>query len=336
MRYLLPLAFCAAFLLCCGLVGRHEVKMRVVDETGVPVAGAAVEVLFVNSSGSDVREGRSGSDGTYAASGRGSDSVMLRAEKVGYYPAQVEGLSKDMNHDVEVVLPRILNPVALFAWDTQMGNAVRFPVQGEWIGFDFEAADWVAPHGKGKTTDILFRFRNEFKGWDDDLRYPKDMEKAVKFSKEMCQAARMEWTMDKFRVDYGKWDGLMEISFPGEKEGLVETTKFLSYSRFKMPHSAPLEGYVPSWRYENRSYRSWSDREDKGFFLRTRVKLDKQGNIISANYAKVRGDFRLDAKHSCVGFSYYFNPNTNDRNLEFDPRKNLFPEDKPGAGVYHP
>lgn len=320
---------------CCWLYG-HEVKVRVFDDAGRPLSGASVAILFVNYDGSDVREGVADSDGKYSALGRGNNSVMIRSKMAGHYPAQVERLSRDQNHDIEVVLPRILNPVALFAWDTQMGNAVRFPVQGEWLGFDFEAADWVAPHGKGKTADILFRFRNEFKGWDDDLRYPEDMEKAVAISKEGCVVKKVEWSMDLFRRDFGKWDGVMEISFPGEKEGLVETTKFLSYSRFKMPHFAPLEGYVPSWRYENRSYRFWSDREDKGFFLRTRVKLDKQGNIISANYAKVRGDFRLDAKHSCVGFSYYFNPNTNDRNLEFDLKKNLFPAELPGADVRHP
>ena len=320
-------------ILLCGQLLGYDVKMRVVDDTGASVPGASVEVLFVNSSGSDVREGRSGSDGTYAASGRGSNSVMLRAEKVGYYPAQVEGLSKDGNHDVEVVLPRILNPVPLYAMRLV---GLKFPMQGAWLGFDFEAADWVAPHGKGKSADILLRFRNEFKGWDQSIEGHEGFDREVKFSKEMYQAARMEWTMDKFRVDYGKWDGVMEISFPGEKEGLVEATKFLSYSRFKMPHSAPLEGYVPSWRYENRSYRSWSAREDKGFFLRTRVKFDKQGNVISANYAKVRGDFRLDAKHSCVGFSYYFNPNTNDRNLEFDLKKNLFPAELTGADVRLP
>jgi len=130
--------------------------------------------------------------------------------------------------------------------------------------------------------------------------------------------------------------GLTPSDPPGEKEGLVETAKFLSYGRFKMPHSAPLEGYVPSWRYEDRSYRSWSARKDKGFFLRTRVLLDKQGNIVSANYAKVMGDFFLDAKHSCVSFAYYFNPTPNDRNLEFDPKKNLFPKDKPGSNVFEP
>lgn len=320
-------------MLLCGQLLGYDVKMRVVDDTGAPVAGAAVEVLFVNSSGSDVREGRSGSDGTYAASGKGSDSVMLRAEMLGHYPAQVEGLSKDKDHDVEVVLPRILNPVSMYAL---RNVSLKFPVQSEWIGFDFEAADWVAPYGKGKTIDILFRFRSEFKGLVDRIRSQEDMEKAVKFSKEMYQAARMEWTMDKFRVDYGKWDAVMEVSFSVKEEGIYETSQFLKYSQLKMPHSAPTEGYVPTWRYEGRSYKAKAYREDVGYFLRTRVRLDRDGNIASANYAKIMGDFLVATKGGQVAFTYYFNPLSNDRNLEFDPKKNLFPKDKPGANVYDP
>lgn len=314
----------------------YEVKVNVVDEAEAPVTGAEVKIIFGSYSSEDVNKGISDNDGRYRATGRGDHSVMIKVAKAGYYGARLEKLSRDKDHDVNIVLPRILNPVALFAWDTQMGSSVKFPVQGEWLGFDFEAADWVAPYGKGKTIDILLRFRNEFKGWDESIEGQGGFDKAMQFSKEMYQASRTEWTMDKFRVDYGKWDGVMEISFPGEKEGLIETAKFLNYSRFKMPHFAPLEGYVPSWRYENRSYKTWSARENAGFFLRTRVKLDKQGKIVAANYAKVMGDFRLDAKHSCVGFSYYFNPNTNDRNLEFDPKKNLFPKELPGADVRHP
>lgn len=329
MKNLLSLFLISLSWPLCG----YEVTVRVVDDAGVAVAGSDVGIVFGSYGSEDINKGKSDKDGRYRATGRGNHSVMINVVKSGYYPAQLLGLSRDKDHDVEVVLPRILNPVSMYAL---RNVSLKFPVQGEWLGFDFEAADWVAPHGKGKTADILFRFRNEFKGWDDDLRYPEDMEKAVAISKEGCAVKKVEWSMDLFRRDFGKWDGVMEISFPGEKEGLVETAKFLSYSRFKMPHSAPLEGYVPSWRYEDRSYRSWSARKDKGFFLRTRVLLDKQGNIVSANYAKVMGDFFLDAKHSCVSFAYYFNPTPNDRNLEFDPKKNLFPKDKPGSNVFEP
>jgi hypothetical protein len=197
-------------------------------------------------------------------------------------------------------------------------------VQNTWLGYDFEVGDWVQPHGKGKVTDIRFRFRNEFKGWKSD-------EKAMETNRRINRGASEE----EIRNFYGKWDAELEISFPGEKEGLFEETRFLAYSRLKLPHSAPVEGYVPTWRYTANSYTPRTARENVGFFLRTRVKIDANGRIVSANYAKVVGDFYLVPQGSLM-FSYYFNPVPNDRNLEFDPKRNLFPANFPGANVGDP
>ena len=320
-------------LLVFSQIAAREVKVRVMDELGSPVVGAKSSIYFVNARHDDLRAGLTDKNGVFSASGSSTNSFGFIITKEGHYQARVEGLPKDTDHDVEVVLPRILNPVPMYAL---RNVSLKFPVQSEWIGFDFEAADWVAPYGKGKTIDILFRFRSEFKGLVDRIRSQEDMEKAVKFSKEMYQAARMEWTMDKFRVDYGKWDAVMEVSFSVKEEGIYETSQFLKYSQLKMPHSAPTEGYVPTWRYEGRSYKAKTYREDVGYFLRTRVRLDRDGNIASANYAKIMGDFLVATKGGQVAFTYYFNPLPNDRNLEFDPKKNLFPKDKPGANVYDP
>jgi hypothetical protein len=337
MRYLLPLAFCAAFLVCCELVGRHEVKMRVVDETGVPVVGAAVEVLFVNHNGSDVKKGTTGRGGEYAASGSGNNSIMLRAEKAGHYPAQIDGLSPDRDHDVEVVMPRIVNPISLYVWSaSSSGSSAIFPIHNEWVGFDFEAADWVAPHGKGRTADFLMRFRNEFKG----LR-PSDrtLEERIQAHKRLLAFDKEEWTEDKFRILAGEWDGFMEISFPNSGDGMLEEKHFVQYhavSPMRVPHLAPEEGYQSSpRRYEVRHGRP--TRENKTmFFFRTRVKRDLQGRIVSANYARIVGDFEIYAPSGAVSFTYYFNPTPNDRNLEYHPMKNLFPEDKPGSRFYFP
>jgi hypothetical protein len=320
-------------LLVFSQIAAREVKVRVMDELGSPVVGAKSSIYFVNARHDDLRAGLTDKNGVFSASGSSTNSFGFIITKEGHYQARVEGLPKDTDHDVEVVLPRILNPVPMYA---SRNVSLKFPVQSEWLGFDFEAADWVGPYGKGKTIDILFRFRSEFKGLVDRIRSQEDMEKAVKFSKEMYQAARMEWTMDKFRVDYGKWDAVMEVSFSVKEEGIYETSQFLKYSQLKMPHSAPTEGYVPTWRYEGRSYKAKAYREDVGYFLRTRVRLDRDGNIASANYAKIMGDFLVATKGGQVAFTYYFNPLPNDRNLEFDPKKNLFPKDKPGANVYDP
>jgi hypothetical protein len=46
-----------------------------------------------------------------------------------------------------------------------------------------------------------------------------------------------------------------------------------------------------------------------------RTVLDEMGNIKSAHYGKIYGDF--------MQFKYYLNPTPNDRNIEFDPKRNL-------------
>ncbi len=334
MRYLLPLAFCAAFLVCCGLVGRHEVKVRVVDESGASVAGAKSSIYFVNARNDVRRDGLTDKNGLSSASGSGTNSFGFIITKEGHYQARVEGLSKDRDHDVKVVLPRILNPIPLYAQHGGSATAIAFPVQNEWVGFDLEVADWVAPHGKGKTADFLLRFKNEFKGWRNGLE--DDIDAHIAATKESALLLKEEWTMEKFKIKAGRWEGVMELSFPGEGEGLFEEKRFLAYCPLKLPHLAPEEGYVPTRSFVVNGNFS-PGREDIGLFLRTRVRRDKQGKMISANYAKVIGDFRVSTPGP-GGFSlaYYFNPTPNDRNLEFDTDKNLFPKEKPGTNVYDP
>ena len=227
------------------------------------------------------------------------------------------------------MLPRIISPAALYALNFRVGQGgppISFPVKDEWLGYDFEAGDWVNPHGKGTTVDIRFRFHQEFKGWRYNAQELQDLRK-YPYNRDVSE--------QEFRLRMGKWDGELEVSFPGEKEGLFEESRFLSYSRLKMPHQAPAEGYKPTIRFTASTSSPSTARENVGFFLRTRVKLDKMGNIISANYTKVMGDFYFDAR-GVVFFAYYFNPIPNDRNLEFDPKKNLFPASFTGADVRDP
>lgn len=315
----------------------YDAKMRVADETGAPVENAEVLISFIGigQGQSDTHRGKTDSNGVFSANGKSLIEVYMEAKKRGHYPARLDGLSPKKDHDQLIVLPRVLKPLPLYAWDTSMGRNVRaptFPIQNTWIGFDFEAADWVAPHGKGNIADILFKFRNEFKGYQKNI---KNLEAEIDHDKRLFAKWKKEWSMEDFKLRTGKWDAELDISFPGENEGLYEETRFLPYSQMKMPHEAPEEGYVPTWHYEAKTYSPTTARENIGFFLRTRVKLDEKGDIMSANYAKVMGDFHLDAR-GWVMFAYYFNPTPNDRNLEFDTKKNLFPKDFPGSTVIYP
>jgi hypothetical protein len=320
-------------LLCSHLTAR-EVKVHVIDENGSPVAGAKSSIYFVNARHDERRDGVTDINGVSSANGSGTNSFGFIITKHGHYQARVEGLSKDEDHDVEVVLPRILNPIPLYAQHGGSATAIAFPVQNEWVGFDLEVADWVAPHGKGKTADFLLRFKNEFKGWRNGLE--DDIDAHIAATKESALLRKEEWTMEKFKINAGRWEGVMELSFPGEGEGLFEEKRFLAYCPLKLPHLAPEEGYVPTRSFVVNGNFS-PGREDIGLFLRTRVRRDKQGKMISANYAKVIGDFRVSTPGP-GGFSlaYYFNPAPNDRNLEFDSDKNLFPKEKPGTNVYDP
>lgn len=312
----------------------YEVKMLVVDDAGAPVVGAKASILFVNGMGSNRSDDLTDVRGVFSARGKGTNSVMLWASKDGHYPARVEGLSRDKDHDVKVVLPRILAPVPLYAWSSRSGKSVIIPVQNEWVGFDFEAADWVAPRGKGKTADILFRFRNEFKGWKKQLE--GEIDNLIEETRQLAVLRKEQWTMEGFKAFNGKWDGVMEISFPNEGDGIFEEKRYLAYSPMKLPHRAPTDGYVSTWRYEVEDYKYTPLQANFGFFIRSRVKRDPQGKVISANYAKTIGGFNVSPSNGLINFTYYFNPVTNDQNLEFDPKKNLFPKDEPGADVFEP
>ena len=66
------------------------------------------------------------------------------------------------------------------------------------------------------------------------------------------------------------------------------------------------------------------------YLVRSRVVEDDGGEVISCHYSKLRNSIKvsrgagLQASLPVIEFTYYFNPTPNDRNLEFDPEKNLF------------
>jgi hypothetical protein len=100
-------------------------------------------------------------------------------------------------------------------------------------------------------------------------------------------------------------------------------------SGLHLPREAPLEGYqhVVSKRAYNTVENPMSTevREDANYFFRVRTVKDKDGNIVSALYGKIHGDFEfVPHQEKKVSFIYYLNPEPNNRNLEFDTDKNLF------------
>ena len=114
-------------------------------------------------------------------------------------------------------------------------------------------------------------------------------------------------------------DYRLDVSFSNLGDGIISTEQN-TWCTLRAPHYL-----VPDYQYENK----WiytrivkpggggetSANPNRCLYLRVRTKLDSTGKIVSANYAKIYGDFPK--------FTYFYNPTPNDRNLEFDPDKNL-------------
>ena len=93
---------------------------------------------------------------------------------------------------------------------------------------------------------------------------------------------------------------------------------------------APLDNYSPvfSQSLGSKPSGAWTDDEskDKNYYMRVRTAHDEGGKIKSALYGKIYGDFTIDpinSKTMWILFTYYLNPESNSRNIEFDPKHNL-------------
>ena len=332
----------------CAVDG-HVVNLKVHDENLTPIANAEVEISFDNPRSPvryDEQTKLTDEDGQVVFKGNGILGASMRAQKEGYYPfahypgERFRASSKELDQgfSAELMLRSIRKPVPLFSKKITEATHYRpykIPVEKEPIGFDFFVGDWIKPYGQGKVADILFSYEKEFVEF---ASIPSRTLKQVRESyKRRCKSEGIAYTEEGFREFAGKWDSKFEVSFPGEKEGIqMVEERFNVHSALRMPHEAPTDGYKNGFTVEKlHTDEPRIARGDIGYFLRTRVKLDENGEIESANYAKIYGEIEF-LPTGYVYFHYYFNPTPNDRNLEFDTKRNLFGDDVEGSRVNLP
>lgn len=193
------------------------------------------------------------------------------------------------NPIVDVVVRPIINPIAMYA------QAVRLtiPTKNAAVGYDLEAGDWVAPYGKGSVSDFVFTAV---------IKIP---------FVSMTEPYYSLWTLSFSN----KGDGIQHLKTP-KVEG----------SALKFPRYAPQDGYLPALVQEDFHQGSkWQcGQAGEDFFFRVRTVLDENGNVKSALYGKIPGAIICGTRRTNIQFTYYLNPTPNDRNMEFDPKKNLF------------
>jgi len=282
-----------------------KATIKVVDELGNPIEGAKVSIGFQLSKGfmeqgiKDVSEsGITGSDGVFSASHRTAIDIAFGAEKQGYYESYGKyhfttskiGRWQPWNPEFTLVLRKIGNPVPMYACQLK---TITLPYANKKIGFDLIEYDWVSPYGKGKHADFIFRLEG------------------------------------KYNNEY-EFDNTLTLTFANKFDGIQLVTEDLKFgSQFKLPRFAPETGYQNILtRYESRTpgqpYKSDS-KEDNNYIFRIRSE-EKNGKLLRAMYGKFQGDINFGVDRTrkvSITFTPYLNPDYS-RNLEFDPKQNLY------------
>jgi len=331
---------------CNGQSETKKVRFEIIvnDQDVKPLEDVNVELLYghFEDDKSKSYKGLTNQLGKFTAEDEIIFSTVLWLDKKKYYSIRKDSLlsmvpeknRQNVSHEITFTMRQIKSPIPL------CGKVVNraIPEQNKPIGYDLLIGDWVKPYGKGANGDYFVTFHKKHLGCKNGDTYEDIISRLTerhritpRAKKEFLDSIREFYETD---VDYnyqdavqlsaGHWNGKIQITFPNKDEGITEVKDgFHSYSELTMPHEAPENGYQKDWSREEDNAGARLTSSEIGYFLRTRVKHDEKGKIVSANYAKIVTDFNFDPRGR-LEFSYLFNPTPNDRNLEFDPKKNLF------------
>ena len=262
---------------------------QVIDESGHPVAGALATIGYYTNSQSVTVEKITGTNGLFEFQDTSPSEYAdysFEAKKDGYYSIwqQVNLQSPydpaKWNIEKTLVLKKVGNPIAMYAKSVDENP----PTLGQPVGYDLMAGDWVCAGHKGVNADFIFQ----------------------------------KWAYRKSGADY---EYKVKITFPKSGDGIqiYAAPESEAGSGLRSPHEAPPDGYQPELNKERSAHPGQPAKNDSDphriYFFRVRTALDHNGNVVSAHYGKIYGDF--------MQFSYYLNPTPNDRNIEFDPKQNL-------------
>ena len=347
MKRLLSISVAALCCICYGS-GKAYLTVKVVDsETAEPVPNIHVRCDFANFSRGWVIAAKDNRDdastdakGICRLSGfteAGEASCVARGN-AGYYNSGWYALNYQErsflklgrwmpdNVVVTVRLDRIVSPIPLYVKkavgvyrhrersdriiDTTYKelstallktNNVR-NVRNATMAFDMIEGDWLPPIGNGNVADIAFTFNEDVLGW--------------KIAEGHGVSIHKKYKMNALISIAGDGNGIVEV--PSDQNAGIKL------------RTAPSNGYVNTLT----RWRGWFGGGDgsktdcdknRCYAFRIRTVYDDDGNVKSAYYGKIYGDFDLSGLEG-VSFIYYLNPTPNDRNLEWDMTNNVCPD----------
>ena len=239
----------------------------------------------------------------------------ILVEKDGFYPSTSKldierGDAGDNSHmaRIEVVLKSVKNPIAMYAKDSRGDRAgyVRIPRLDTDFGYDLMLGRALPPLGDGRVADFYFRVEGEYND-----RNSNSLKLIVR-----CSNAS---------------DGFIEFLPPRQHEMSGSQIGSLFISDYQAPDSGYVSVINRSCSVSGGGMERESDVDQRrNFYFRVRTSVDSSGRIVKANYGKIYGDFDFSSgnlkkgTYANIGIhTSYFNPESNDRNVEFDPKRNL-------------
>jgi len=309
------LFICLGALLCVAAAVQQmgwplaKLTVHVVGEKGEPIAGAKVEIGFREKlSNRDQRAiGETDARGKFTAEGHSDRRLLSGASKVGYYDSSSPstifkdaflGKWQPWNPVEELILRPIGKPVAMAAKRMQ-GD---IPVLDQPCGYDLAKGDWVAPHGNGVYSDLTFTVRRDYRD-----RSNFTAEAKVTFAQLV--------------------DGFVRMNAPSHaRTSAFRWARLAPETGYETPHQISFVSREFATHVDRKkSFEDRSKEFEQGYFFRVRT-VEENGRIVAANYGKIIGDVGIDPRDSktcLISFTYYFNPVSLDRNLEWDPQRNL-------------
>jgi hypothetical protein len=311
MSMIKPIILLAAIAGATNIAVQHiewpkaKMTVQVIDEKAQPVKDAVATFYYMNSSTKTTTDIKGFAVGEANCDLRG---IGCNIRKEGFYLGGTPDVKfhhneilnhwEPWNETYKVILRPIGKPVALYAKKVR----ADIPVLGKPCGYDLEAGDWVTPYGKGMKKDLVFTIQTK------EVR------------------------------DAGNYDAQGELNFKLPLDGMLETSvpEIGKGSAFRWERQAPENGYQSNFKLQNTWWKSlhqkpirsfkFGGKEWEGYFFRVRT-VEQNGKIVSAHYGKIRGGIEIEPRETptcTITFTYYLNPTPNDRNLEWDQKKNLF------------
>jgi hypothetical protein len=294
MIFLHPLTGCSA-------IPATKTTLNVVDyETGLPMSNAVVRTAFLLEDHWDKPdkyekiEKNADAHGQCVLEGNDLDHYFnVRINAPEYYESLIKIEAKKINRalnrwepwnpTIEVKMRPIKYPVPMihkrFEWK------LKIPVFNMPIGFDLEMGDWMEPYGNGRVSDFVF-----------SVTHLVPQEKGVHYVLAFSNPT----------------DGIQEYQFPPD----IHSDFLWPYEALAMGYVSRLDKYYVLDFPKVNGAPEYNLKKDVNYLIRVRSKVDKDGNIVSACYGKIKGEIDI-TKDGEFKFEYWFNPIPNERSLEY-------------------